>query len=87
MGPNAQALLNVTGKFKNSYLLQEQENKKLQQDSGEVKKKRKGKRETFNHLLVGRVKDTHIHFSFIIQASIVNAEDGPSEWTTCVIDQ
>jgi len=75
VGPTNQALLNVTAKFKNSYMLQEQENSKNLEESG---RKTKGPTEMFNHLLLGRVKDTHIIFSFIIQASLVSAGTGPA---------
>lgn len=30
-----------------------------------------GKPQVFNHLLIARIKDTQIMFSFIIQASVV----------------
>lgn len=52
-------ILNVTVKMKNSFLLHkrpEGQNKLPQ---------------VFNHLLIARIKDTQIMFSFVVQASVV----------------
>lgn len=62
VGPSQQALLNITAKFKNSYMVNEWERESHKQ---------KGK-EMFNHLLLGKVKDTNIYFSFVVQASIID---------------
>jgi len=52
-------ILNVTVKMKNSFLLH-------QRTEGE-----NNKPQVFNHLLIARIKDTQIMFSFVVQASIV----------------
>lgn len=60
-----QSFLNITAKFKNSYQLQEdQSDQKLQ--------KNKNKPEIYNHLLIGRIKDTHIMFSYVVQVSLID---------------
>ena len=60
VGPGVQSILNVTCKFKNSYLLQENENRqsnsKCTRSAGHL----------FSHLLIGRIKDSSILFSFIV---------------------
>jgi hypothetical protein len=67
---NSQAILNISGKLKNSYQLaciKENENSKKQNKS-----------EKYNHLLVAKIKDTSIMFSFFIEASVLesNGKDG-----------
>jgi len=44
-------MINVQTKLKNSYLMKEEENKKQCCPS-------KNNKEVFNHLLIGRIKDT-----------------------------
>ena len=51
VGASQQAVLNVSAKFKNSYLIEQ---------------KIDGKGEIYSHLLIGRIKDTPILFSFIL---------------------
>jgi len=55
-------ILNVTVKMKNSFLLHK-------------RPEGQNKPQVFNHLLIARIKDTQIMFSFVVQASIV--EDTP----------
>ena len=45
-------MINVSAKLKNSYLMKQDEERK-QGHTGQSKKK-----EVFNHLLIGRIKDT-----------------------------
>lgn len=52
-------ILNVTVKMKNSFLLH-------QRAEGQ-----NAPPQVFNHLLIARIKDTQIMFSFVVQASIV----------------
>lgn len=60
---NGTAILNIAAKLKNSYQLanigKEQPNPKNH------------KTEKYNHLLIAKVKDTQIMFSFIIEASVL----------------
>ena len=59
VAPNAIGLLNISAKLKNSFLLKQKE----EEEMGPEKKKSK---EVYNHMLIGRIKDTNIMFSFII---------------------
>ena len=62
--------LNLSAKFKNSYQLM-----CLKADKLGLGKK--AKTEKYSHLLIGKIKDTQIMFSFIIEASVVE-QVGPS---------
>lgn len=85
-------MLNVIAKLKNSYTLEapplersvsetealEADNKHQLMRSNTMRKMRP---EKYNHLLIAKIKDTQIMFSFFIEASIVESKDqqvGPS---------
>ena len=71
---NGTNTLNLTAKFSNSYQLFCLKQEKVALDSG---KKESAKSEKYSHLLIGKVKDTSIMFSYIIEASVVE-QNGPS---------
>lgn len=80
--------LNLSTKFKNSYQLLCLKHEKLkreasqdQEEGGRLKKKKSlhsssgGLRaEKYTHLLIAKVKDTQIMFSFILEASVVEGQ-------------
>ncbi len=66
--------LNLTAKFKNSYQLLCLKAEKAALTSG---KKDTSRQEKYTHLLIGKVKDTSIMFSYIIEASVVE-QTGPN---------
>jgi len=55
---NTVGLLNITAKLKNSFLLKQKED-----EENDCISKNK---EFYNHMLVGRIKDTNNMFSFIL---------------------
>lgn len=59
---NSNTILNVVAKLKNSYQLAS-----IGKDSG------KQRAEKYNHLLIAKIKDTQIMFSFIIEASVIES--------------
>ena len=65
VGTQAQSFLQVTAKFKNSYLM-----KPLETTT-------KGKPEVYSHVLVARIKDSQIMFSYIVQVTIIEGEASP----------
>lgn len=65
---NGTAILNIAAKLKNSYQL-------ASIKEGEAPKNAKPER--YNHLLIAKVKDTQIMFSFIIEASVIESS-GPA---------
>lgn len=66
--------LNLTAKFKNSYqLLCLKAEKQLQGKQQPAN----AKSEKYTHLLIGKVKDTQIMFSYIIEAQVVE-QTGPN---------
>ena len=69
MGPSQQALLNVTAKLKNSFLMENEE------APSHIRKHLK--KQVFSHLLIGRVKDTNMMFSFILKIGLIDG-DQPS---------
>ena len=64
---NSTGILNVVSKLKNSYQLASARDTTEQQDG------KKKKSEKYTHLLIGKVKDTQVMFSFIIDASLLEA--------------
>ncbi len=60
---NSSGILNVVAKLKNSYQL------------ASIGKDNSGKNrpEKYNHLLIAKIKDTQIMFSFIIEASVIES--------------
>ena len=68
VGSEIHSILNVTAKFKNSYLLN-MANPHTQKPASAL----------FNHLLIGRIKETQVLFSFIVQAFIIEPEDQMTE--------
>ena len=64
------ATLNLTAKFKNSYQLLCLKAEKHRSNQPEETSKRQ-KVEKYTHLLIGKVKDTQVMFSFIIEAAVV----------------
>jgi hypothetical protein len=65
--------LNLSAKFKNSYQLLCLKAEKLSQG----KKPQSARTEKYTHLLIGKIKDTQIMFSFIIEAAVVE-QTGPA---------
>jgi hypothetical protein len=61
---NGSAILNIAAKLKNSYQLANI-GKEVQSDKAPLRA------EKYNHLLIAKVKDTQIMFSFIIEASLL----------------
>lgn len=68
VGNQMQSFLNVTAKFKNSYLMKNQEKNGGDNDS------RRGKPEVYSHVLVARIKDSQIMFSYIVKVNIIEGE-------------
>lgn len=60
---NSSGILNVVAKLKNSYQLAN-----IGKDSTG-----KNRAEKYNHLLIAKIKDTQIMFSFIIEASVIES--------------
>lgn len=60
---NSSGILNVVAKLKNSYQLAN-----IGKETSE-----KFRTEKYNHLLVAKIKDTQIMFSFIIEASVIES--------------
>ena len=73
---NGTNTLNLTAKFKNSYQLLCLKAEKAALASTK-KEPQTPRAEKYTHLLIGKVKDTSIMFSYIIEASIVE-QNGPS---------
>lgn len=63
---NGAAILNISAKLKNSY--------QLASISREQSVPSKPRSEKYNHLLIAKVKDTQIMFSFIIEASVLDSQ-------------
>ena len=63
---NQQAVLNISARLKNSYLLQMKDEYGSNGSNESTDKKKKNKNERFNHLLVGRIKDTNMMFSYLV---------------------
>ena len=68
VGSEIHSILNVTAKFKNSYLLNMANPQARKPDPA-----------LFNHLLIGRIKETQVLFSFIVQAFIIEPEEQSTE--------
>ena len=67
---NGNGILNVATKLKNSYQLMnanKDEKTKSQSDN---------KAEKYHHLLIAKVKDTQLMFSYIIEASLIKSSGG-----------
>ena len=70
LGSNGTAILNIVAKLKNSYQL-----------AGIGKETNRA--EKYNHLLIAKIKDTQLMFSFIIEASVLEAGGSNSmSWAT-----
>jgi hypothetical protein len=59
---NSSSILNVVAKLKNSYQLAS-----IGKDNGN------NRAEKYNHLLIAKIKDTQIMFSFIVEASVIES--------------
>ena len=78
---NGTAILNIVAKLKNSYQLanigkdSQSETNKTGQSSSRPEK--------YNHLLIAKIKDTQIMFSFIIEASVLESSGNANSmsWT------
>ena len=79
-------MLNVIAKLKNSYTLESPQLERSVSESDALNADdnhslmrsvtmRKVRPEKYNHLLIAKVKDTQIMFSFFIEASIVESKD------------
>lgn len=77
IGANSSAILNIVAKLKNSYQLANI-SKEGGSDSGIV-----APVEKYNHLLLAKVKDSQLMFSFIIEASVLESsgKDSNMSWT------
>lgn len=62
---NTSGILNIAAKLKNSY--------QLANIGKEQKDQTSARPEVYNHLLIAKVKDTQIMFSFIIEASVLES--------------
>jgi len=61
-------ILNVMAKLKNSYQLAQ-----LSRQGSKGEEERPAPPERYNHLLIAKVKDTQIMFSFIVEASVIES--------------
>jgi hypothetical protein len=66
-------ILNIQAKLKNSYQLQALKDSKQQASVAAAPPRRP---EKYTHLLTARIKDTQIMFSFIIEATVIEATGG-----------
>jgi len=66
--PNSAAVLNIVAKLKNSYQLAIMNNKAETGSDGVI-----APIEKYNHLLIAKIKDTSLMFSFIIEASVLES--------------
>jgi len=66
---NGTAILNIAAKLRNSY--------QLAAIRADPLAKPNSKPERYNHLLIAKIKDTQIMFSFIIEASVID-QNGPA---------
>jgi hypothetical protein len=64
---NSTAILNIVAKLKNSYQLA---------SIGKETSGASAPAEKYNHLLIAKIKDTQIMFSFIIEASVLESQGG-----------
>ena len=82
-------MLNVIAKLKNSYTLECSQLEKSLSESDALgaddkhqlmrsNTMRKARPEKYNHLLIAKIKDTQIMFSFFIEASIIECKDQQS---------
>ena len=62
---NGSAILNIAAKLRNSYQLASIREQDIT--------KQHLKPEKYNHLLIAKVKDTQIMFSFIVEASVIES--------------
>lgn len=71
---NSSAILNIVAKLKNSYQL-----------ASIGKEGSKTRPEKYNHLLIAKIKDTQIMFSFIIEASVIESSGNANNmsWAAC----
>jgi hypothetical protein len=63
---NSATILNIAAKLKNSYQL-------ASIGKETTSKKRLQRPEKYNHLLIAKIKDTQIMFSFIVEASVLDS--------------
>lgn len=73
---NSSGILNIAAKLKNSYQLSSIGSK----DSGSSNNSSDSRAERYNHLLIAKVKDTQIMFSFIIEASVLESSGNTMSW-------
>ena len=73
---NQQVILNISARLKNSYLLQQKEIESSTDLTERQKQKalRAMAKERFHHLLVARVKDTNMMYSYLIQVQLLQSE-------------
>lgn len=69
---NGSVILNIQAKLKNSYQLQIFKNAKAAQTNPNFALALK-KPEKYTHLLIAKIKDTQVMFSFIIEATVIEA--------------
>lgn len=68
---NGSAIFNIAAKLRNSYQLA-----CLKEEKNGTQNKN-ARPEKYNHLLIAKIKDTQIMFSFIIEASVIESS-GPA---------
>lgn len=75
---NGSVILNIQAKLKNSYQLAVLKEAKATSALSAAEQQRLAERraEKYSHLLLGKVKDTQVLFSFIIEATVIEAS-GP----------
>ena len=66
---NGTAILNIAAKLKNSYQLANIGKEQHAQPNHS----RHPRPEKYNHLLIAKVKDTQIMFSFIVEAAVIDS--------------
>lgn len=72
---NGSVILNIQAKLKNSYQLQNLKDAKAAQTNAALAQAMK-RPEKYNHLLIAKIKDTQVMFSFIIEATVIE-QQGP----------
>lgn len=76
-GNDGSIILNIQAKLKNSYQLQTLKDAKAALNNPALAALQKKRPEKYNHLLIAKVKDTQVMFSFVIEATVIEAT-GPA---------
>lgn len=70
-------ILNIQAKLKNSYQLQNLKDAKAASLNPALAALQKKRPEKYNHLLIAKIKDTSVMFSFVVEATVIEA-NGPA---------